>query len=361
MFVLRWTWDLPHRFVALALMATFFVLIGGASLDLGLIEARLGMAAGEQLALVRFSVAGTRPSGRADLHESGVGTGRGRVSDVELGSVAGGDRGRGDWFDALPSRRDRLWWTGGHARRPLLVRQRGVDGPIGGRGLDLITGLAAIAALDRVLSAGSGWLAGCWTGLAFLAGGWPAVAVVLASTLVLGRAASLSWKLLLPPLLAALGWTWWAWSVAPVEVWAAALTMPLTKGPSWWLVPGTLALALPWTPLVLLASAVDTRRVDAARAFLNSRLAPDIRRLSADRHARSWACRGGAPRPRWPDWPSLPRQSVKASSRRVWKSAPGGDSRRSCWFWCSFGLAWRLEPVAIWRRRCLIIAFSASR
>jgi hypothetical protein len=260
--VVRWSWELPHRFLALAVLATGFILIGGGSLDPGPIEARLGMAAAEQLAPFGQVFGNWDPSiwpgqlvpsliwslGEEGFPSSASIRWPAAIAGVLIGLIL--SRRAATVYGGRTGLLVGLCWYGSIA---LMDRSAGA-------GIDLMTALATIAALDRVLSAGSGWLAGCWAAVAFLIGGWPPLAIVLVTTAILGRAgAGLGWRLLLPPTLAAVGWTWWAWSVAPVEVWAAALTLPLTKGPSWLLATGTLALGLPWTPLALLATAPTVR------------------------------------------------------------------------------------------------------
>ena len=42
-----------------------------------------------------------------------------------------------------------------------------------------MTGLGTILALNRLLSKGSGWVAGLWASWAFLAGGWPPLALII--------------------------------------------------------------------------------------------------------------------------------------------------------------------------------------
>lgn len=126
-------------------------------------------------------------------------------------------------------------------------------------GLDLVAALGVVAALDRLLGKGTDLVAGTWAALAFLAGGWPPLAIVGAAMIVLGRPSTrMTWKLALPPALAIVGWSAWALSVAPgdkpLEAWAAALCLPLTKGPAWTLALEVIALGLPWTPLAALAA-----------------------------------------------------------------------------------------------------------
>jgi hypothetical protein len=120
-------------------------------------------------------------------------------------------------------------------------------------GLELVAGLGTVAALDRVLGRGADMVAGFWLALAFLSGGWPPLAVVALATIVIGRGGrGLSWRLALPPLIAAAIWSAWSLRVAPVEAWAAALMLPLTHKSAWLMSPSVLALGLPWTPLAAL-------------------------------------------------------------------------------------------------------------
>ncbi len=121
-------------------------------------------------------------------------------------------------------------------------------------GLDLITGLGVVAALDRILGRGSDWQSGLWAAVAVLSGGWPALLMIVLPVVVLGRQGSyLSWGLLVPPLIAFAAWSAWALSVAPGVVWGEALVVPLRQPPSWTLALWVVGYGLPWTPLALLA------------------------------------------------------------------------------------------------------------
>lgn len=138
-------------------------------------------------------------------------------------------------------------------------------------GFDPVLGLCLIAALDRLMLKGSDLVAGAWAALAMLMGGWPALAVILLPTIVLGRAgAYLSWKLLVPPVLAFVGWSIWALNGASPAAWGSALVGPLKQPMSWMLVPAALALTLPWSPFALLAAGRDVRGAwtPPARAWL---------------------------------------------------------------------------------------------
>lgn len=102
------------------------------------------------------------------------------------------------------------------------------------RGLDFLTGLATIAALDRLLSRRSDWVAGLWASAAFLSGGWPPLLVIALSVLVLGRRdADFSFKLVAPAVATAVAWFFWTIEVASAEAAAAALVWPLTQRLQW--------------------------------------------------------------------------------------------------------------------------------
>lgn len=122
-------------------------------------------------------------------------------------------------------------------------------------GIDALTGLGIVAAIDRILSRGSGWIAGLWAVVAVMNGGWPALAAILLPIIVLGRSgAALSWGLVVPPLAALIGWSLWALKASTPEAWAAALAWPLTRSIAWRL-PAQVALtALPWAPFAILAA-----------------------------------------------------------------------------------------------------------
>ena len=99
----------------------------------------------------------------------------------------------------------------------------GVIDHSGGTGLELLSGWAIVAAIDRLLAHGSDWKAGLWAALAFLSGGWPPVVLILLAVIVIGRrAATFSAPLVMPPLATAVAWSVWAMSSASIEAWAAA-------------------------------------------------------------------------------------------------------------------------------------------
>jgi hypothetical protein len=128
-------------------------------------------------------------------------------------------------------------------------------------GLDLVTGLAVVAAIDRLLSGASDWKAGTWAALAFLAGGWPPLVVIALAVLVLGRRdADFSYKLILPPVFAASAWLAWAIQAASIQAAAAALALPLTQKPDWTLGLEVALLGLPLSPFALLMLSPSLRR-----------------------------------------------------------------------------------------------------
>jgi hypothetical protein len=256
------------RGLAVIALAVGFVLIGGAKLDLGPIEARLGVAAGEALGPFGRFFGGWEPSlwpapvalSRAwAWFEGGTPTAAAvRWPSAIAGVLIGFLLTRrmlgalGPWASALVG----LCWFGSVA---LIDRSAGA-------GLDLIMGLGTVAALDRIVGRRSDPIAGLWASLAFLAGGWPPLALIAMATVVIGRPESgLSAGLILPPLATAVAWSAWALGQAQAEAWAAALALPLTQKSAWFFVPGVLGLGLPWSPLVLLAASRTVRAGWAGR------------------------------------------------------------------------------------------------
>ncbi len=247
-------------------MAAGFVLACAGNLDLGPAESRLAMAVGSplgpygqvfgkwepgiwpaQVAACRLWAwgEGGRPTSAslrwpAALAGLLLGAILARRQDQALGTRAGVTLGLA-WFGSLA-----------------LIDRSAI------LGVDLVAALGLVAALDRLLGKGSGIVAGLWAALAFLAGGWPPLAILGLSTVVLGREnAKFSWRLALPPAIAFAGWTAWAWAVAPADrrftAWATALSLPLTKSPDWTLGLEVIGLGLPWAPLAALAAWKSTR------------------------------------------------------------------------------------------------------
>ncbi len=246
------TWAVP----LLGVMAIGFVLLGGANLDLGPVDARLGLAAAESMGPLGQVCGSWAPEimpGRvvacriASLFEPAGRTTPGSVLwPSALAAVAIG------WILARRAmetmgRRVGFWvglcWFG----------SLGVIDHSGGTGLELLSGLAIIAAIDRLLTYGSDWRAGFWAALAFLCGGWPPVALILMAVIVIGRReANYSVRLIVPPLVAAIAWSIWAISAASTEAWAAAMVLPFTEHPDWWFPLEVLGLGLPFSPLAAL-------------------------------------------------------------------------------------------------------------
>ncbi|MGO9596945.1 MAG: hypothetical protein ACLP7Q_02865 [Isosphaeraceae bacterium] len=240
----------------LALMAIGFVLVGAGNLDLGPDDARAGLAAGEPLGPLG-QVFGFWAPDLWPLH----------VAAVKLAAMVAGGRQIASeavlWPSALAAlaigtlltrrladslgRRAGLWfalaWFG----------CLGVVDHSAATGLDFLGGLATVAALDRLLHRGSDWTAGIWTAVAVLAAGWPPVVLVLLAVIVVGRTgSSLSFRLLVPPAIAGTLWSIWSLCAASTEAWAAALTLPLTLQPDWWLAARVLAMGLPISPCAIL-------------------------------------------------------------------------------------------------------------
>ncbi|RUL88565.1 hypothetical protein TsocGM_06485 [Tautonia sociabilis] len=118
---------------------------------------------------------------------------------------------------------------------------------------NLVGGLFAVLALDRLRSIGADLRVGLLAGLAGLAGGWPMLAAVLVPAVVLGTREGARPGRAAAGALAMVGaWSLWAWSTARFEAWAAAVALPLMKGPAWTLIPWAVAYALPWSPMAAL-------------------------------------------------------------------------------------------------------------
>ncbi len=255
-------WSDPVRGLCVLALAAGFVLWGGASLQLGPDDAKLGLASGSGIGPFGQVFGGWEPSlwplpvalGRLWTMVSG---GIPAVGSVRWPmAIAGVLAGlmltrRARWvLGTRPSVLTALCWFGSIA---LIDRSAGT-------GLDLILGCATIAALDRIINRGTDLIAGFWASLAFLAGGWPPLAVLVLATIVIGRRESaLSFALIAPPILTAAAWSAWALNSAQAEAWAASLTLPLTETPQWLFAVGVLLLGLPWSPLALLAASRSVR------------------------------------------------------------------------------------------------------
>jgi len=247
------TWAVP----LLAAMAIGFVLLGAGNLDLGSVDARQGLAASEPWG----------PLGRVcGSWAPDVWPGRVAASRIAALFDEGGRPTPGSvlWPAALAA--VAIGWT--LARRAMSVMSRraglwvglcwfgclGVIDHSGGTGLEFLSGLAIVAAIDRLLAHGSDWKTGLWVALAFLSAGWPPVVLIFLAVIVIGRReASFSALLVIPPLATFVAWSVWAVSSASSEAWAAALVLPFTERPDWWLILEVLGLGLPFSPLAILA------------------------------------------------------------------------------------------------------------
>ena len=255
-----WT-SVAARPVVIALAAGF-VLLGGAALELGPIEAKVGMAIGEPIG----------PFGRLfGYWEPSVWPGSVAVSQAWA------------WFQEKGPNHHTVRWPAALAAAAvgliLARRTRATLGPragmlaalcwfgsvaaidrSAGAGLDFLVGLCTVATLDRLLARGSGWTAGCWAAAAFLFGGWPPLAVVTLAMIVLGRVGTRwTWRMTVPVAITFAGWSAWAiaaaWASSPAEAWASALGLPFTQPSAWGLPLTVLGLGMPWIPFALLATA----------------------------------------------------------------------------------------------------------
>jgi hypothetical protein len=245
-------------------LALGFVALGAENLDLSPVEARLGLAAAESAGPVGqvfgywapdLWPAQVLPSALLARLEAGrrptVGSVRwpAALAGIIMGLILA--RGMSRVLGRRASVLVALCWFGS-----LALLDRSAEA-----GVDLILGLTLIGAIDRLLRRGSDLVAGLWTSLSFLAGGWPPVLIVLLASLVLGRrAARLSLRLVLPPVATALAWAaWTVWS-SSAEVMSAALALPLTQRTAWTaLGMSVIALGLPWGPMGLLACSHQVR------------------------------------------------------------------------------------------------------
>lgn len=247
----------PLVIVAFLAMACWFVLLCGGNLDPNASEAKLGMAASEGIGPYGQVYGNWDPSlWPAQLMTSQL--------------WARGEGGRGStaairWPSAIAALAIGLILTRRANRvlgpRAAILTALCLFGSVAmidrsaTLGLDMIAGFAVLGALDRLLSRGSDLKAGLWTSLAFLAGGIPPVVVILLPTIVLGRREStLSWRLLVPPVLTVAAWSAWGLSTVPAELWGAALALPFTQSLSWTLPLVVLLAGWPWIPLASLCA-----------------------------------------------------------------------------------------------------------
>jgi hypothetical protein len=240
-----------------AVMAIGFVLVGTGQLDLMPTDARVGLAAGEAFGPLGQVYGNWAP----DLWPGPVGLSKAASLLAEGGRVTPGSV---SWPAALAA--VAIGWR--LARRMMRTAglraglwfalcwfgSLGVIDHSGGTGFDFLSGLAIVAAIDRLLAYGSDFVAGLWAALAFLMGGWPPVIVIFLTVIVIGRReARFSPRLLIPPAVTAIGWSIWALASTSTEAWAAALAFPFSQHPAWGLLLEVIGLGLPFSPLALLA------------------------------------------------------------------------------------------------------------
>jgi hypothetical protein len=256
-------------------LATSFVVLGGGSLELGDWESRLGMAAGEQIGPFGQVYGGWEPGlWPLQILPSSVWAwaegGRPTVASVRWPSVIAAllvglllARRTGATFGTRAGVFFTACFFGSLA---LIDRSDSI-------GIPWISGLAVIAALDRILAKGSDWIAGLWASAAFLAGGWPPVLMILLPIVIVGRSgASISWRLLAPIAIAFFAWSGWALSLEQTAAWGAALARPLTEGPRPWLIRSVFLAGLPWTPFIglIVAKSVRDGWTDEGRGLVRS-------------------------------------------------------------------------------------------
>ncbi|MDB5350008.1 MAG: hypothetical protein JWN86_1255 [Planctomycetota bacterium] len=240
--------------VLLVAITSGFIVLGGGSLELTDSEARLGLAAGESVGPLAQVFGGWDPT---------LAPGKVLISQLWAWLDGGTSTGAVRWPSALAAvaigllmARRLTQVLGERAGVLACLAILGTLGMIDGSallGIDAMAGLAIIGSLDRILSRGSDWIAGLWAAGAILLGGWPALAIVLLCVIVIGRpGGATSMRLVVPPVAAFLAWSIWAIASTRAEVWAAALTWPVTQPSSRSLAPWALGAGLPWAPLALI-------------------------------------------------------------------------------------------------------------
>lgn len=250
---------------ALVVIAVACVLWGTSAQDLGPTEGALGMAAGERGLAPFGQVAGTWASdllpGRVvpsqlwtwAFCENGIPTPAAVHLPSALAAILAGLILTRRTWKVLGAR------AGSLAAVALMGSVALIDRP-SALGFEAITGLAVVAALDRILGKGSDWVAGFWAALAVMAGGWPALVVIILPTIVMGRRGSyVSFPLMGPPLAAFVGWSVWALMVAPGVVWGEALAGPLKSPVAWGFALMVVGMGLPWSPFATLAARRSVR------------------------------------------------------------------------------------------------------
>lgn len=270
-----WTWPIPVRWHAAAfgLMALVFVILGGGNLDLDPVEARLGLAAGANMGPLGQVFGYWAPDvWPAQLAPSLVLAAFEPLARPTPGSIRWPAAAAGVLIGMI------LWHgaTRTLGRRPGLFVALAWLSAIGlvdrssVTGLDLIQTLFLVAAIERIHTLGKDLTTGIWASLAFLAGGWPPLVMIGLAAIVIGRPEPrLSIRPYVPLAITIIGWSFWTIRSADSEAWAAALTLPLTRGSQWTLCLNVLALGLPWSPLALFATQRAVRAIPspAGRAW----------------------------------------------------------------------------------------------
>ncbi|MFO0955915.1 MAG: hypothetical protein U0800_00445 [Isosphaeraceae bacterium] len=243
--------------------AAAFVMLGGGALELDAAEARLGLAIGEPFGPLGRAFGGwdfTLWPGKVLAGKAWAASGIDRMvssSSAFPGAVRWPSALAALGIGFIAARRLALAMgpRAGAIAAACLFGSLGLIDRSNSLGIDPMAGLGVVAALDRILARGSGWIAGLWATLAVLTGGWPALAAILLPVVVLGRSgSSLSWGLVVPPVAALIGWSMWALKAATPEAWAAAMAWPLTRKIAWWLPAQVAAAGLPWAPFAILAA-----------------------------------------------------------------------------------------------------------
>ncbi len=270
-----WTWPIPLRWegAAFGLMALVFVGIGAGGLDLDPGEARLGLAAGSSVGplgqVFGYWAPDVWPAELAPSVFLAWFEPLGRPTPASIrwpSALAGVLIGMILWRGAS----SRLGRGAGFAVALCWLASIGLVDRSGATGLDLIQALFVMAGIERIHTRGKDLTTGIWAAMAFLAGGWPPLVMIGLAAIVIGRAQGrFSIRPYAPVAAVVALWSVWAIGSADSEAWAAALTLPLTRRPDWFLGLSVLVLGLPWSPLAFFAGLEGVRSIPspAGRAW----------------------------------------------------------------------------------------------
>ncbi len=249
--VIRWDW------VGFGAIVLFFGLLGAIAVEVDRVEARLGLAAGEALGplgrvfgywapdvwpvplfaskfLAMFENL-ARPT-TASVRWPGV------FASLAIAWLLW--RGASKRLGARLSMWVAVCWLG----------SIGVVDHAAFARLDLLQTLGVVAAIDRLLDRGRDFVFGCWGAFAFLCGGLPPLVLLALASIVIGRPNQPAlWRALVPIGITAFAWSAWTIQSGGVELWAAALTLPLSSKLDWKLAVSVMVIGLPWSPLVFFA------------------------------------------------------------------------------------------------------------